>query len=261
MQILFLSPIYTYRPQTRAFFDRLITPPNPANARLYDNLVGSLVDAGIWAVLDFFMIYAANDRGTSLIDAVQSLYLNTIDNNTGIPTFTASAGWTGGYAPLGCDVNTNFNPSTAAGHFTQNNALLFLWQIGGIAASSTLVTDATNTSQVTLNPLYSGSANTRWAINGDGTLILTANTGTGAGFWAMQRTASNACSLFLNGNQIATSTNASASLTNNNLVGAVGTATTGNTIAALGVGSSLNSTQHSALYAAIYSYLNALGAV
>ena len=250
-----------YNSPTQQFFDRLITPPTAARAALYNNLISSLVSAGVWSFLDVLAIYAAADSGTSFINLVQGAFTASIDEASGDPTFTPNVGWSGGQAYDNDDINTNFNPSTASGNYTQNNAMFCLWQIGAAQSSAAILIGSGGSPDIALYPEAPSTTNATWEINGNGSDITIPNLGTPAGFWLAQRTASNACALYQNGSLLGSSSNVSASPPSANIDAAAETLSSGNTVAAVGFGAALTGAQISALYNALQAYLTAVGAI
>jgi hypothetical protein len=248
------SAVTAYSAEAQQFFDRLITPPNSTDAPLYATLIDTLVSGGVWAKLDVLGIGAAADSGTSLVQLKSSSFSPAyLDLATGTPTFTTNVGWSGSGSPGLADVNWNFNPSTAGGNYTRNDACFFGWQVGTTQENRMLVGDIAD-SGIEIFPRWSDN-HTYWMIN-SGTEIGTANT-TIAGFWLVERTASNACALYLNNTQLDTSSNASAALVNQNLC----LNTVANKAVAWGCGGSLTSGEKTTLKNALSTFLTAKGAI
>jgi hypothetical protein len=250
--------ISAFSPQSQQFFDRLLTPPSEALASYYSAFTKSLVTAGIWQNLDVLALYATQGSDASLINLSQSSFQEGFDTISGNMTFASNVGWTGGGAPGQNDINTFFNPSAASANYSQNNAMFCTWQIGGNAATG-LIADSANDNAILLAPLQGG--NIDWAINGNGALVSTANSGDGSGFWLAQRTGTNSSAIYRNGALAATSTNVSAALTNSDIVVGTSTASSGNSVAAFACGAALTAGQITALYDAMFAYLRAVGAI
>lgn len=242
--------------EVQQFFDRLITLPSAARQIQYATLINSLVLGGVWAHLDVLDVLAAADSGTALLNLRHAPFKATLDTATGTPTFTVDRGFSAMGAPGNNSVNTNFNPSTAGGQFTQNDAMVAGWQLGTTQENRYLITDPGNSAKIEILPKWS-DGKSYWGMNGNGTEIATTNAADGSGFFLMQRTASNACEIHRNDVLMATSTNASAALENAKIV----TAPILNTAAAIVIGGSLTSGQQTTLYNALQTYLHAVGAV
>lgn len=90
----------------------------------YDALICGLVTDGIFANLDILRIYAAPNTTTALLNLVSSSYNGT---SNGSPTFVAYTGYNGTDGSTTIYIDSNFNPSTASGHYTQNLAHMSAW--------------------------------------------------------------------------------------------------------------------------------------
>lgn len=242
-----------YSSQAQQFFDRLITPPAPTRATLYAALVDTLVPDGTWGALDGLLTLAAADSGTSLINLKQAAFQGVTVHVTGFPTFTPDVGWNGTGAGTAQTVSF-FNPSTEGQQYTRNNAMICGWQIGN-AREALFVDDVGGGS----NEVWpQGVTNTYWAVNSNNFAeIPVPNPPSNAGFWLVQRTASNACAVYQNNALFNSSGNPSGPLNNGNIV--LGTRT--NTALAIGWGAALTSGQQTTLYTALQTYLHAIGAV
>lgn len=178
----------------------------------------------IYSALKYGNIYGVNSL--QYLDALvrfdeaneQEALLNYIAGSPaptkiGAPTFTAGVG----YSTDGVDdqIDTNFNPSTAGGHFARDNALFGVRsnKVGTTSASiagfyngtdgvSLASRNATNNSAVRMNQAASTSGSTN--TDGSGWLIGT-------------RTGSSAGALYLRGTQVATIATASTAIANGTL--------------------------------------------
>lgn len=118
--VLFTTP---YVRQARDLFDRFTTPPATDRRVLINTLIKSLVQAGIWDKLDAFYMLAAADAQSSLLNWVSTSYNLTAVNS---PAFVANQGYTGDGATSYLD--TGFNPTTAPSpKFVQDSAHQALW--------------------------------------------------------------------------------------------------------------------------------------
>jgi hypothetical protein len=241
--------------QTVQFFDRLVTMPSAARQNVYATLIDALVSAGVWAKLDALFLYASADSATSLTNLVQEPHRGFLDVSTGAPTFTVDRGWSANGAAGFTSVNTNFNPSTAGGNYTQNDAMLCAWQAGVTQENAALITNTLNDSKSEIFPRWS-DGKTYWAINGNGTEIASTAPANGSGFWLAQRTGTSACEIHNNDILIGTSSNASAALDNSFIV----VNPVANTAACLGIGGSLSADQQTAFYNAVHAYMISVGA-
>ena len=109
-----------YCAEYQAVYDALTTPPSAGIATAQNTMCCALIDAGIWAKLDLFYLFAQTTNGASEA-LVNWLNPGTFDATLSAAfTFTALEGFT-------CDVpgryiNTNWNPSTNGVNFVQNDA-------------------------------------------------------------------------------------------------------------------------------------------
>lgn len=124
-----------------AFFNRLATAPTEARAKQYDVLFRSLVDNGVWPLLDALWVLAAADAPTALLNLKSTSHSLTAVNS---PTFEADRGYTGDGATsylagpnlssfggqyaldschMGCYVGTDTGTS-ASGDIGQANAFI-----------------------------------------------------------------------------------------------------------------------------------------
>src|SRR4051812_5124572 len=82
----------SYWSQSQALFARLTTQPTGQRKWLYNNLIRSLVQGGVWDKLDALYIFAAADQATALTNLRSSSFGATAVNS---PTFTADSGFLG----------------------------------------------------------------------------------------------------------------------------------------------------------------------
>lgn len=109
---------------TQAILDAFTVPASDARATTIDRLVFNLEEAGIWAKLDAFWMMAAHDAAAALVNWKNpGTHDLTLHGGT-VPTFTTDGYYetngTNGY------IDTNFNPATAGGNYTQNAAMFGL---------------------------------------------------------------------------------------------------------------------------------------
>jgi hypothetical protein len=241
-------------PQVEQFFDRLITLPSPTDQAAYATFINALVSDGTFAAHDALCVLGAPDAGSSFTELTSGKFTPILDVVTGIPTFTAYRGWTGFAAPTQCDINSNFNPSTAGGHYTQNAASVGGWNLQTVQNNSTLWRDQSDT-DIECWPLYS-DAHTYTQIN-DGTEIGTvAGIPDGSGWFSISRTASNLYTVKRNNALLASPTTTSRALVNSNIY--FGGA--GQILAAYSIGA-LSPSQETTLYNALFALLHGWGAV
>ncbi len=236
--------------QTQAFFDRLFTPPDADRAAVYGELIDSLVEAGVWDLLDCLYVFAAADQLTALTNLVADAPHAIWPLQLG--SFVPDAGVT----PLGTPnyLDTGFNPSRAA-HFTQNSASLFAWNLSSAPQPGYLL----GCVESHISPLESfDQDHTLWAINSVPDLDAGIVAPDPSGFWLTSRTNATTSLLSRNGVQLAASSATSIPPGTTNIVAA-----TNNTyqLAAMGAGAGLTADQSSALLDTLQQFLQSIGAI
>jgi len=100
----------------QALFNRMTTPPTVARKILINDFIVTLKNDGNWEELDVLVVLAAADSQAALLD-----FKNLSDGAlVNAPTFVADRGFTGDGATS--YINSQFNPTTDAVKFTQNDA-------------------------------------------------------------------------------------------------------------------------------------------
>lgn len=252
-----------YEAEALALFARFTAPPVAERKGLINTLIKSLKAAGVWTKLDALYLFAAADAQAARQNWIQDLYNATAVSS---PTFTADRGYAGDGASA--YVNSNFNATTASSpKFVQDSAHVSGWNLTSRAANNTSLLGAreSTTKYIDIVPraigdLYIGR------LNGNGTAVSTANSNS-TGLFTINRSASNALQGYRNGASLGTSANVSAGSPNAQLImlarsltGAGPDSWTTDQIAAVCFGSSLTSVEEAAKYAAILTYLQAVGA-
>lgn len=189
-------------------FGLMQVQPSPARKTVLDTFVKTLKSAGIWQKLDLLYVLAAHDAQAARLNWIApSQFALTATNS---PTFTADQGYTGdGTAAL--LVATGYNPNSVSGaRQTLNSVSLghFTRTAATYDGSTTRIDLYTGTTR--LNRRNSSATDYSWRIN-DGTSANTAVAGQ-TGHFAGRRTASNERSLWRDGSQLATNSQASTTL-------------------------------------------------
>lgn len=238
--------------EVQQFYERLLTLPDASRQTLYASLINGLVADGVWALLDALYIFAAADSATSLINLVQSSFAASL---IGSPTFTADRGWLG--TGIFTNINSNFNPSTAAGKFTQNDAMAGVWNRTAAAANvGPVINTAGMEAAISIYPRYTGDFRV-YSINTDGNTNNIAAQVDSSGWLTIQRTAADASELGRNGSQLTTTNRVSATVINSNIhfvqgpwEGSAGA-----------IGKSMTAGQQTAIYNRLSTWMTAVGAV
>ena len=244
-----------YVTQASAFFARLATQPTGTRKALYNTLIKSLVEGGVFAKLDTLHIFAAVDAATALTNLVSASYGATAVNS---PTFTADQGYTIANTKY---LNSNFNPSTAGGNWTQNSASAFLWSLTDVAASTKpiLGTAGGSGNRVYIYPRYTGDVYLS-ALNDDSSssdAVVASNNAYG-----LSRTGSTAFNVFINGAlDLSPAASSNAPVNADILIGNDGGVMWDGKVSVTAFGGGLTDAESLRLYNACLAYLQGVGAV
>jgi hypothetical protein len=249
--------------EARRLFARFTTPPTTARRALINDLISSLKKAAVWAKLDAFYVLAAADTQAAQRNWVQDANNLTLVN---APTFTADRGYAGNGTTSYLD--TSFNPSTAGGKLVLDNHHVGAWSRTDSVHASALIgaASAGPANHLRIAPRTSAGNDGNYGLSAALTTVAAAGWPDSSGHYVARRSASNAVALWRNGASFATGTTASTGLSNANIfVGAVsvgGTPAVLSTrqIAAAHFGAGLTDTDIAALYAALRTYMTAVGA-
>lgn len=243
----------TFCAQSLAFFGRLAAEPNAPRKALYDALISSLVSAGVWNKLDALYMFAAADQATGLTNLLQSSYGGTAVN---APAFTPDQGFTGANTRY---VDTNFNPSTAAGRFQQDNASVFAW--GSLVAGANGETvGSLGVPRVEVIPRYGG--NTFYMSLNDGETSVSGAESDGSGLRVLSRNSNTSVAVYKGSTLLTNAAQSSTGLPASDILflrGANGSYT--GVLYCGGFGSALNASDVAALFSALHTYLHAVAGV
>lgn len=244
--------------EAQQFFDRLLTPPTSHREAIYANLLDDLSAGGVLAKLDALYLFAAADPQTATTNLVSGNYkawgVGVGAYGGTAPTyFTADRGITGS----GADnyVLSNFSSTTAAGNFSKNDALIFVVvrSVTQSGQQQPILDDPANAGVVGINLHFDNSTIT-YKLN---SVAATYSGIHSTGFYLLQRTASNAMELFLDNTSIATSSQASSTLSNSNMV----LAPSALQLPVAAIGKSLTPTERGVLDTACRAFLTSVGAL
>jgi len=197
----------SYDADAQALFARMTTQPNATRKGIINDLILGLKADGNWTQLDVLVILAAHTSQAALLD-----WKNLQDGAEVLaPAFVADRGYTSDGATS--YINTQFNPSTDAVLFTQNDASCGIYS----RTDSTILvmlalTDATSNGTL-INPRNSGNNFSR-RLNSD-TFKVSANA-TSLGFFSINRTVNNLYDGLINGVSQGTQADISQALLNDN---------------------------------------------
>lgn len=233
--------------------ERFSVEPTNFRKRQIDTLVGSLKTAGVWAKLDAFYIFAAQDAQAALLNWKADQYNLTV---SGAPVFTADRGYQGD----GVDdvLLTGFNPATAGGQFAQNSAHLGMWSRTNLANGAAQGYEIGNTNSY----LARATNGTMRGRPNHGTELLTGPTNSLPGHFMYSRTAAAVWESYANSSDVGGGTETSAALTSADfrVLSVTATLFSRNQFAAVHWGSGLSAGETAATYAALRAYMVAVGA-
>lgn len=239
--------------QAAAVAAAFTNPPTNARALLIDNLVGSLLTAGVWSQLDLLYIIAAADSQAASINWVSPSNFGLIAVNS--PTFAANQGYTGNGS--NSRLRTQYTPSVNGSNYTQNSASVWTWSRTNVANNGADA-GSLGTNNVFVSP-KDVSNNFNVQIN-DATTSSKSNASS-VGFFGAQRTNSTTKNKWINGVIFDTTTVTSTGLPSQEqwVCGADSTSFSIRQIAVAAWGASLSGNEL-AFYNAITTYLQAVGA-
>lgn len=219
----------------------------------YTTMICGMVTDGTWALLDAFYVFATSTTTIAQLNLVSSSFTGT---TTGTMTFTADSDYTP--AAINSYIDTNFNPNTAGGLFTQNSAFAGVW-IKSLVNNQASFGDAGALNISQIYPNFGGQVFCR--IN-NATAGGVSNGGNPGLFLGSRDTAAS-WQCYQNGVSVNTGTDASTALNNDDFSfpGTDGANATGNPIMAGAFGSKMNSTQQANFYSRLHTYLQTIAGI
>jgi antitoxin component of RelBE/YafQ-DinJ toxin-antitoxin module len=231
----------------------------------YTALINGLVADGIWAKLDVLHVYATQNQTTALLNLVSTSY-NGLALGATLPTFTADRGFLGGVdAAFSGYIDPVFNPATAVSpKHVRDSAHISAWsltnlnsiiEVAGAVIASTWLTGILT--RFTDNSAY-------FYVN------TTLNTGAAVansiGHYIANRSSSSSVEGYKNGaSLVINASNPSIAPANlamfacaYNLSG-TGVKTSGNQLAMMSIGASLNTTDATNFYNRLRTYMTTVG--
>ncbi len=227
-----------------------------ARKSLVTTLIKGLKADGVWSKLDHLWLFAAENAPSALTDIVG----RTLATAVGSPTFTADDGYTGAASKY---INTNVNPSTAGGHYTQSAAHWSVWQFNSTPNAGASI-GSVSAQNVRAYLPYSGDSKIYWRINYSDVDEVSTNTyGSSQGLW-VARTADPtvAAELYNNGSLKETAAGHSSAFPTGIVFLANETAGVDwytDIVSAGGLGGDLTATNISNLYSRMRTYMTAVG--
>lgn len=236
--------------ETAALIARFTTPPTGDRRGHINGLITSLKTAGVWSKLDALYLLAAADAQAARQNWIADLYNLTALSS---PTFTADRGYTGDGASSYLATGALRN---GLSKFTLNSASIGVWERTDIEATNYAVGTATG-AVGRIQTRAAGGAGGR--LNGATGVAFV--TGSSVGLLALDRPTSGTMRAVRNGVQAITGASTSGTVTADEFyLLRDGASYAARQIASSFIGSALSDAEHIALYNAINTYLQAVGA-
>jgi hypothetical protein len=249
----------TFSPLSLALFEAMEVEPDGERKVVIDTFIRALVAAGVWDLLDVLHVYAAHTEQAALLNWVDP---GTFDATHNGATFAADEGFTGD--GVNDFINTNFNPTAAAGNFSLNSAHLSVRSLTDVAAGDTYLAGGNETTNPRLRPNTNG---TNWGVGINTTVELTATLPapeTTAHHYLGNRSGATAQQAYLDGAEAANNSEAASVLPNVTLA-ILGLGAAGGwgayKVASFSAGASLSAGLVAAYHTAELAYMQAVGAV
>lgn len=236
-------------------FARMDVQPSLTRKGHMNDLKATLIADGNWDGLDGLVIMAGHDPQANKLNWKSSSYDLTGVNN---PWFEIDRGVTGGQGRL-CKLTSGFIPSTAGGNFTQDSASLSLW-CRTARAEDRVMAGAFGTPRSYIVPKNLTGGLVGHGMNA-GTGANSFDPGDSAGFVTISRTGAAGYTVYKNGVALGTRTITSTALPSVQIELLFGnSAYTEKQAAVLAWGAGRDASHEASFYAAINTYLTALGA-
>lgn len=244
----------SYDTASEAIFAAFTTPPTTTRKGQIDTLVLALKADGIWSKLDGLYVFAAADSQAALINWKNPGTYNGTTVNS--PTFTADEGFTGtatGY------ITTGFNASTAGGNWSQNSGHYGAWNLNNPAGNKYWSGQGNHSNRTVRHNTNIVASLGRTAVD-----CSIGSTPSIQGCWLTTRTGSTAQALYKDGSSANSNSDTSMSLHNSTLTFLASEGTN----RADGVqeccaywGAGISSGEAADFYAALSTYMTAVGAI
>lgn len=161
-----------YLAQAKALFARMTTPPTRARMNLINQMIGALLDAGVWQKLDALYVMAAADSQAARLNWIADQYNLTAVNS---PTFTVDSGYTGNGTSSYLSTGMVASTLNASGKMKQNSLTMGAFVLSEVEILRAVVgSTSTGADALFLMPKYNpgGTPFVRggaYSAGGDGT--------------------------------------------------------------------------------------------
>lgn len=247
----------SYEAESETYFAAMSVAPDDTRKGHIDDLVAGLKADGVWSKLDHLLLLAAHDAQAARLNVKNPAQSATAVNS---PTFTTDRGYTTN--GTNSEIDTGFNTSTGT-NFAQNSAYFGVYIRSADAASGNSSAGwFDGTDGVTLN-VRDASNKLVGRANQATSMVSVSTVATTAGLSAVVRSASNSMGVRRNGASIDGAATASTALNNTTLrLGrSSSTGYRSHEFSASAAGGYLTTTEETALYNRLQTYLTAVGAI
>lgn len=190
--------IFGHHPTYQAVLNRATalgySLPSTAQQRKHNLMVVKLINAGAWPLLDLFYV-PLNDSGSNFSRINWKDPSNFLLTLNGSITHTSNQGYVGATASY---INTGWNPSTNGVNYTQNSASVFAYSFNDFAQTNNALfgwQGAASAGRTILDP-ENGDGTVTWQVNQTGILAAAGSNTNSAGFYHLDRSASNLQELY-----------------------------------------------------------------
>lgn len=241
-------------PDAEALIGRMTVPPSAQRKRLISDTIVALKAAGVWALLDLLYVFAAHDAQAGLLNWKAAVF-----NATAVagPSFIVDRGYAGNGSTA--YIATGWGPTDGV-QFQQDSAHMAAWVLSAAQGESVIGNTVTTGARSVLQPVVPG--NTIGILLNDATGSVTIPNAIATGLFLASRSGASAIAAYRNGSSLGSDTIASSGLSTGAVTfdrdgGVISTAR----LSQASLGASLNATQAADYYAALLTYMQAVGAV
>lgn len=243
-----------YSADALAYFARMSVQPDAVRKKLIDTTISALKVAGTWSKRSGIYLIAAHDAQSGRLNLKSDTFNLSV---IGSPSWTVDRGYQGD--GTGAYLDTGYNLASGGGLYQQTSANVAAWSLTSAISAGSLIGAFVGGTGVNINQRGTSDAYTA-RVNG-ASAIGTTNTD-GSGYYSANRSGT-AVRSGKNGVAIVLGTQAADALVNMTLriLTASGTSFRADRVAFAAFGGSFTEAEEAAEYAAIRTYLQALGAV
>lgn len=244
-----------FSPQAQAIFNAMTAQPDNTRKTLINDCVVSLINSGVWGLMDCIWVFAAHDNQAAFLQWKNpGVFFNAFGVNS--PTFTTDRGIAGNGTTSYIDCG--FAPIQGT-EIEQNDATFGIWDRTETASAASVAGTGTVV-DILINPRSSTSDFFTYRMN-QTAASTEGSVPTAQGFSACSRTGATSTQSYKNGVQNGTDTVASNPKVGSNInCGRANNAFNTHEFAACVIGGGLTAQQHLDLYNALNAYMVGVGA-